>query len=184
METAPESRRRFTISDGMILVAATALALVAARSKIVVPTMGQTHWARAEPNLTWAGLAFTLALIPIRLNRPRSVREDLWRQPGLVACISVAIALLISILQQVVSSLAICLRMPKISLRNELGQIFEETIYRLPAQAILVIVASWTILALGRRWKAEPGWIDRAGRVIGAYWIVINLMSWCSILLP
>lgn len=176
-----DDRRRFTIADGMILVASTALALVAARSKIVDPSMPRTTWAWAVPNLTWVGLAFTLALIPIRLGRPRPARDELWRQPGLLACVSVAIALLISILEQVVSISTFAMRRPNISLRGEFGPILEETIYRLPGQAILVIAASWTILALGGRWKAERGWIDRAGRVIGVYWIVINLVSWCSV---
>ncbi len=165
----------------MILVAMTALALVAARSKIVDATMPRTTWAWAVPNLTWIGMAITLALIAIRLRRPRPDRDLLWQQPGYVACISVAIALLISILQQVVSDFTIFLKMPNISFRNEFGSIFEETLYRLPAQAILVVAASWAILVLGGHWKSEPGWIDRTGRAIGVFWIVINLVSWCSV---
>ncbi len=35
-----------------------------------------------------------------------------------------------------------------------------------------VIPITWLLLVLGRRWRPEPGWIDRAGRLLGWSWIV------------
>lgn len=35
----------------------------------------------------------------------------------------------------------------------------------------LAILALWVVLALGRRWHAEPHWRDRLGRALGAAWI-------------
>jgi hypothetical protein len=33
------------------------------------------------------------------------------------------------------------------------------------------IAGAWTLLALSRRWKPDPGWIDRLGRLLGSCWI-------------
>jgi hypothetical protein len=30
------------------------------------------------------------------------------------------------------------------------------------------VAAAWVVLALCRRWRAEPGWLDRLGRLLGA----------------
>jgi hypothetical protein len=40
------------------------------------------------------------------------------------------------------------------------------------------VVASWVALALARRWRPEPSWVDRAGRALGAYWIALSLYRW------
>jgi hypothetical protein len=31
---------------------------------------------------------------------------------------------------------------------------------------------AWFFLAVTRRWAAEPSWIDRLGRILGALWMV------------
>ena len=36
----------------------------------------------------------------------------------------------------------------------------------------VAMLAFWVVLALGRRWHAEPHWRDRLGRAIGGAWIV------------
>lgn len=176
-----DARRRFTIGDGLILVAAAGVALVAARSRIVNSHgLGLSLWAWAGPNLTWVGMAFTLALIPIRLVRPRPGRDDLWRQPGFVACLSFAVALAIILIQIVLSDVTLYLRRPQFSLRSLFDEELSNTIYWLPNGAMMTIVATWTVLACGGRWKAERGWIDRVGCMLGVFWIVHNLLSWCS----
>jgi hypothetical protein len=40
------------------------------------------------------------------------------------------------------------------------------------------VMAAWAALILGRRWRAEPTWIDRAGRCCGFYWIALALYRW------
>lgn len=47
------------------------------------------------------------------------------------------------------------------------------------------IVAAWSILAISGRWKAEPTWTDRLGRVLGATWIILlPLNHWSAFILP
>jgi hypothetical protein len=41
----------------------------------------------------------------------------------------------------------------------------------------LAIAALWVVLAIGRRWRASPDWIDRLGRLIGAGWIVSTVAA-------
>lgn len=33
------------------------------------------------------------------------------------------------------------------------------------------VVVTWTMLAVGGRWRPQPTWIDRAGRLVGLAWI-------------
>lgn len=41
------------------------------------------------------------------------------------------------------------------------------------------VAASWTFLFVSGEWRPERSWIDRAGRVLGWYWIAIQpLTSW------
>lgn len=48
-------------------------------------------------------------------------------------------------------------------------------------QISVSIVALWIVLALGRRWHAEPHWRDRLGRALGfawaGYWFVDGVLS-------
>jgi hypothetical protein len=47
----------------------------------------------------------------------------------------------------------------------------------------LAILISWMTLFAGRRWRAEPSWIDRIGRAMGFYWVVAALALWAHFLL-
>jgi hypothetical protein len=44
----------------------------------------------------------------------------------------------------------------------------------------LAVAAAWMALLLTGRWRAEPSWIDRAGRILGVLWIgyFIGLRLW------
>lgn len=37
------------------------------------------------------------------------------------------------------------------------------------------VAATWGVVALAGRWRSEPTWLDRAGRVLGGYWVVATL---------
>ena len=36
------------------------------------------------------------------------------------------------------------------------------------------VAVSWLMLAISGRWRAEPSWVDRWGRVLGCTWIFIG----------
>jgi hypothetical protein len=40
-----------------------------------------------------------------------------------------------------------------------------------------IVAVMWIVLAAAGVWQSEPGWIDRAGRCLGWYWIVSGIIS-------
>jgi hypothetical protein len=41
----------------------------------------------------------------------------------------------------------------------------------------MAVASTWLALRLGGWWHPAPTWIDRAGRVLGWYWIAICLVD-------
>jgi hypothetical protein len=41
--------------------------------------------------------------------------------------------------------------------------------------AYTAVLGSWLALALSRRFRPERSWIDRAGRALGLYWVLLLL---------
>ena len=35
------------------------------------------------------------------------------------------------------------------------------------------VAAAWLTLMIGRRWRPEPSWVDRSGRLIGSFWLLM-----------
>jgi hypothetical protein len=107
--------------------------------------------------------ASSFALLVLRLRPPRPRLLALLKQPGTIACVVAApwqieCALLV---RSSPSFLFMCLAVT-------LGE--------------LVLVA-WLVARWQRFWEPEPGWIDRAGRVLGACWIGLALAFWFQVLL-
>jgi hypothetical protein len=97
-------------------------------------------------------IGLTLAVIVMRLRRPRPDWRTLATQPGFVACIAGPLGFLIFLEASYLDA----------TIKPEL------------AIAGTVAVA-WVVLAVSRRWAAEPSWIDRLGRFLGVSWIVAAL---------
>jgi hypothetical protein len=170
-------RRRFSIADGMILVAATAAGLGLAR-------LGPMEWATGSMSgWFWKSLRFllgpatlfaamlSLGLIFVRLRRPRPRMVRVMRQPGMVAAVAVAATLAVSALAWSSYDLftgggwsrgASVARYCRIH-----GDKFGGA-----------VAAAWVGLAIAGRWRPERSWVDRAGRVLGAFWIVTLLFAW------
>jgi hypothetical protein len=94
----------------------------------------------------------TPALIVARLRRPRPPRLVLACQPGFVASVALCVATIVAVDLSMTGS---------VSIPPVLGMI-------LPGATVL---ASWSVLIATRRWRPEAGWIDRAGRAVGAFWL-------------
>ncbi len=109
-----------------------------------------------------------LGLLVVALRPPRAGLHRLSRRPGFVACVAAASALAVNALEVAVPPL----------LRT--GPLI--FIYRHPyepaweARVGPAVIGAWLVLAIGRRWRSERGWIDRSGRLLGIFWIV--RMSW------
>ena len=93
------------------------------------------------------------------------------RQPGFVACLAASLVLFVGggMFFSGVS------RNPALPWR---GLFVSDTFFYLlqpleRAEVGFAVAASWLVLIVGRRWRPEPSWIDRCGRAVGAYWIML-----------
>jgi hypothetical protein len=181
----PGISRGMSILDGMILIGGTAIGFAAIRLGDVTPYLGQyPTWSSALmafTNITsWLSTLapvvalWSLSFILLRLRQPRPRRRRLFDQPGFVASVATAAGLVFMG----------WLLFPAL-LGNQPGALWNGQAYVLDAWGTTVVfsimgcggavASSWMILAIGGRWRPEPGWIDRIGRGLGAYWIAMSL---------
>jgi hypothetical protein len=113
----------------------------------------------------------TMALLFLRLLQPRPSVRRLARQPGFVACLTASLVLFVGG-SMTFSGVSRNINLPWRGLHFSdyfpyLFQPFER------AEVGFAVAASWLVLIVGRRWRPEPSWIDRCGRAVGAYWIML-----------
>lgn len=168
-------RRRFTIADGMILVAASAVGLLILREDMPgfleeLRTPGAGLGTTPARLLLWvvgppSGLfvAWAPGLIAVRLRSPRPRGRRLVRQPGLVA----AVALLVAIVPGLLWCLSLWSYRP--GFRDRFN--FHERWVLVTEWADAAVAGSWLALIVAGRWRAEASWIDRLGRISGGYWV-------------
>jgi hypothetical protein len=105
-------------------------------------------------------LIMTPVFLLMRAGRPRPPIRALLRQPGTVAGLAVTFGL--------------------IWVRGWLHRLFFGRVVDGTATAIAVggtVALAWAGLALARRWEAEPTWVDRMGRLLGAMAIAVGIMA-------
>ena len=205
----PPSRcRRFTLLDAMILVAAIAAGLAAFRAEggnhynqqsiFVLREAGKSsfgilnsipgragwfmraqRWSREAIRTTPVFTCLTLALLAIRLRRPRPDLRRLSCQPGFVAEVAV--------LATLAANLAFSAFQVALSATGQ-SSMTDPKFYATPAFFVsetsqaglagMAVLASWATLALGGRWRPERGWIDRSGLAMGLAWAALMLLHW------
>ena len=143
--------------------------------------------------------AWTLAILGLRLRRPRARWSRLVRQPGLVAGLMAAFVLVVR-LPGFATMCARVLGQPNLAVRNVTGiggggvgrgggcfmglppgYLWFDTDHFLNTMAMIGVAvgSSWILLLVSGRWRPEPSWIDRAGRVLGWFWIaILPLTCW------
>lgn len=190
MTPARNGVRRFTISDGMILVAALAVGLawtsklapVLFRSFSPGHSLGVSQLERWDLVFMAAVLAMptllivTLVLPVLRLRGPRPTWRRLARQPGMVASLAAVLTLL--------TIIAVFFLTASLYPRSILPSVREAftveyivgliEIVMLAAPLIGLAVASvWASLLLQHRWRCEPSLVDRLGRLVGSAWLAM-----------
>jgi hypothetical protein len=168
-----KSRRRFSILDGMALTAAIAIGIAMARAMYghdpfgwgLPRTIAQTAWAIAFP-LSWA-----VALLRVRGSCPR------FRAPGVAACAAVAVlslCLLLFYSHNFVSNAG------RIGLLNIMFSEVTLAYILRPGPFAAAVAAIWGIMRIDGRWRPEPSWIDRLGRMLGFFWLAAGI-SWLAL---
>jgi hypothetical protein len=167
----------------MVLVAATAVAFAIFRysvpSNIGLNTFG-TPW---EPQvfywmhrLTPFPAMWSLAVTVIARSNQRGAQQRGSRHAGVIACYAatgaVAIAVLIASGFYAAHILEDQRNIPRIfshpTQSHPLPPFGSATLEEIGGAAVL---GAWSALAAGCRWRTEPTWIDRLGRVLGSIWI-------------
>ena len=199
--------RKFFISDAIVLVAATAVGLFVFRPYYAVasldwtPPFANATWIVGSISCVWNGLAlafpiviaWTIALVGLRLRAPRPSWRKLLRQPGFVAGLAATVVLAV----RFCGFATMCARVvgqPSLSLVSVRrtggggfmagpppGNLLFELDHFVSTMALLgaSVAACWIFLLASGSWRPERGWIDRAGRVLGWFWIAtLPLTGW------
>jgi hypothetical protein len=112
-------------------------------------------------------VVLTLSIVPIRLFKPRPRFRRLVRQPGAMGAVAASFAIVIAALQVTctVLSAADGIMGDDRYVITLLGGVASY-----PGLAVYFV---WMTIIAGGRWRAEPDWIDRVGRALGTYWIMM-----------
>ncbi len=178
-----QPKRRFLISDGMILIAATAVGIALTRAILPgLETMRTSAFSGAFSGLgkyvlvqyglsvvSPTFLAWTLALLLMRLRAPRPRLKRVFSQPGAAACAAATLAM---VLQAI-------LHLGLLAVGSQtVAQGFFFSAYS--GTVSFTIIGGWLVLALIGRFRPEPTWIDRAGRAAAAIWLALAAILWGS----
>jgi hypothetical protein len=181
--------RRLTLLDVMILIAATA---VGAQSLHVIwSQLNVSHFASSLDTRPLLGLfvraphafgaavpvfaAWTVALLVPWMRRPRPPFHRLAMQPGLAACTAATLGLGISALRCIAHVVAFDVAQGQPVSFGEYGiwaSICMDWITK-PSGVGIAVAAVWSWLILTRRWRPQPTWLDRLGRALGVYWLLM-----------
>lgn len=182
--------RKFTILDGMILVAAIACGFALRRAVldsfhgfwvmqdeswlIGIWVMLDESWLiRNVRGLSCAATPFLTMLTPtvllLRLCRPRPRRIELFRQPGMVACCASILPLVVCLARFALA----CLK--RSTSGDDPFELVNAAIdFQSEGYSVgLWVLGAWLALALSGRRRAERSWIDRLGRTIGVGWLMV-----------
>jgi hypothetical protein len=189
-DAEPAACRRFSLADAMILIAGIALVLsmggyllkffagyfiqcysaaVANRAELL------ENWPRfsraiREPLRQAVSYGFqfsqdvvlsmTLVFFIVRMRSPRPPWRVLLVQPGMLAALSIFVGLF--------------------WVTGFVHILLPDRIDAITGPAIVIggtVATAWVVLALIRRWKAEPGWVDCIGRLLGVMAIGTALLG-------
>lgn len=176
--------RRFHWIDAAALVGATALGLAMTKDYLEsYDMMLMLDGGRFAPHgfQRWGSAAvpcfvsWSLIVLALQLRSPRPRLRRLARCPGVVT--GLAVALLTLNVMAKWSAYHWKMGLPI----NVFG--YRVAFLGLPSWLVetseiagFPVAATWFALWLGRWWRPEATWIDRAGRVLGVYWIAMFLI--------
>lgn len=164
-----------TLVDAMILVAATGAGLAIVRawapsyhawSYDPTPPPTWLEWA-AFVLPSWADYlapipaAWTLATLTLGLLRPRPPFRTTCLQFGKSAVVAATVAIALNFVYLILHVWTMR------SAYHEMAFVYTTH------SAGVAVGAVWLVLALGGVGKAEPTWIDRWGRALGVYWLLM-----------
>jgi hypothetical protein len=189
---SPSTPRKFTLVDAMILIAATGAALVPIRYLLPFianldsaqkPTFVNIWFDAALVSATAKPLviAWSTALCILRLRKPRPSIRRVFRQPGMAACTAIVVSFLFESSKELIWFYHQVL----VGIPEDFNSLSFDYLYRLHHNVSGgPILIAWTMLYLSRIWRPEGSWMDRAGRILGAYYLADSIVLGSGILRP
>jgi hypothetical protein len=181
--------RKFTLLDAIVLIAATAVALVPARyfyaglfgGGSADDATGGSSISNFVAACYLLSLPFwffwSAALWGLRLRQPRPRSARIYRQPGTAACVTIVVSVMFQIARDVFIVWdpfgILAAKQGRfwhgLIVFGDLSEVYETTL-------AFGVPFVWLILWLSETWRAEPSWIDRAGRFVGLWCIAVCLL--------
>jgi hypothetical protein len=200
-----EAPRRLRIADALAIIAATAATLALARYYwqtpiTVTPVVsdGVMRVAVTNPPLGLPGLeltaslalaSFSPALLWMSLRRPRPPLVELVRRPGVWACLVSTLASGFYLGRHAIQAwrrggdrfVMPLPTGPGSSLRETVMDLFPLNAF--PGLRAMVgpwMIATFVVLLVLGRWRSRAGWVEVAGRCLGASWILLYATLVCT----
>lgn len=179
--------RRFTLLDGMILVAAAAIVIPALQEGIgSFRNPGHLNGVpitRYPSDPIWlaccfhfAGFALMLSSVVLLFLRARCPSPEIGRvmhQPGVVGCVVVLANVWMEHVLRFIVDIVDWQRGYSFPQPSVGGWIWSALTPSFPAQWIaFLVITAWMILRLGGLWGSKSDWVDRTGFILGWAWIV------------
>jgi hypothetical protein len=194
-----QDRRPLQIPDMLILIAASGVAIALMKRHwdvylpAEIPGFGMSGLpavllARARVGIVHFGpyvaTAAAVAFLAIRLRGPKPSWPRLTQQPGLVACAAMALMVALGEVEYLARVLMRGVDNPfRSGFSYETVLVLMDGIRYSFAYNGHAVAAAWLTLAIGARWRPAPDWVDRCGRAVGFYWLLmIPLFTWFSIM--
>ncbi len=184
----PLPKRRYRLLDGMAFVAATAVAFAIFRKGLPPGLTFTTFgWNGEQFLFFWMRQVvpflamWSLALVAIAAFERGTPPRRRFRPAGIAGCFAAVAALMLTTL---IASTFYSLhaleelgKIPKIFTHNSNAHGMPP-FANAPMEEIVgaAVVGAWSWMAAIGRWRSQPSWIDRAGRVLSAAWIGIFLV--------
>jgi hypothetical protein len=165
--------RKFNIVDAMILIGAVAIGIAMVREARSDPNgllRNNSPMWRIHDRICFFGIMFVPyapAWLCLRMRHPRPASSDLIQQPGVRACRAACFALLVSPVP------TFMFRPISVHGPAPFSAWFYTWGYAVSCLTGLSILVVWLCMAVSRSWHSEPSWIDRGGRILGFFWLII-----------
>jgi len=179
-------QRSFHLSDALLLIAATSPGLVLMRQSgpLEIGWSSPIRFFWTVRNcfyfFSYIVVGWTFLLLLLCLRTPRPPLRRLVRCPGFVATVVSVIVILIRLINCLSVVFVTSLHYNKLLAYGWMVKLFQglDELKLFPSEVGCAIVAAWSIQAIGGRWRPEPTWCDRLGRILGLYWISTIPFSW------
>jgi hypothetical protein len=191
MNDHPDRRDRVALIDLMVIVAAAAIAMGVFRA--ITPIIDwKSPWPNIlasppggwTPRLVWIRAleiqvpflpilcAWTIALPVLRLRHPGREWRRLARQPGTAASLSAIIGWAWA---SVVAGWLFAFKWATSGTFPDTSPWLPRYFANMLSPMGMGVAIAWSFLAVVGLWRPVPDTIDRLGRVVGVYWILVGL---------